>query len=79
MTPEAELVASQRATQHEFSPRQRQIMPLFLMGYTNVEIAQELGLSATWIKDCLIEMSLRTGAENRVQLALYLVGALEHL
>lgn len=67
-----------RMQQHAFTPRQRDVVWRLLRGWTNDEICADLHISGSWLKKCLFAMNCRTGTQGRVQLALYLVGAMEH-
>lgn len=53
----------------KFSARELQIWDLLRLGQTNKEIALNLGVSATTVRDHLRRMMLRSGLKTRVALA----------
>ena len=57
------------ASSNEFTEKELIILRLILGGYSNVEIAQKLGVSAGVIKNHVANMLLKTGFRSRTQLA----------
>ena len=57
------------ALSNEFTEKELIILRLILGGYSNVEIAQKLGVSAGVIKNHVANMLLKTGFRSRTQLA----------
>lgn len=57
------------ASSNEFTEKELIILRLILGGYTNVEIAQKLGVSPGVIKNHVANMLLKTGFRSRTQLA----------
>lgn len=57
------------ALSNEFTEKELIILRLILGGYSNVEIAQKLGVSAGVIKKHVANMLLKTGFRSRTQLA----------
>lgn len=60
------------------APRERQVVQCVAEGYTNREIALQLGISAHTVRNILATVFIKTGVSNRVVLArLYLTGSME--
>jgi DNA-binding NarL/FixJ family response regulator len=59
-----------RVTGARLTPRERQILDLVAQGRSNVEIARRLGIEVQTVKNRLTEIYAKTGARNRVELAL---------
>lgn len=57
------------ASSNEFTEKELIILRLILGGYSNVEIAQKLGVSPGVIKNHVANMLLKTGFRSRTQLA----------
>ena len=57
------------ALSNEFTEKELIILRLILGGYSNVEIAQKLGVSPGVIKNHVANMLLKTGFRSRTQLA----------
>ena len=57
------------ALSNEFTERELEILRLITGGYSNVEIAEKLGVSAGVIKNHVADMLLKTGFRSRTQLA----------
>lgn len=57
------------ALSNEFTEKELIILRLILGGYSNVEIAQKLGVSPGVIKNHVANMLLKTGFKSRTQLA----------
>lgn len=58
-------------TLDELTPRQRQIVELLALGFSNPEIATELGWSVSTVKGWIHEICVRAGVENRIRLLLH--------
>lgn len=58
-------------TLDELTPRQRQIVELLALGYSNPEIASELDWHISTVKRWIQEMCVRAGVENRMRLVLH--------
>lgn len=52
------------------SPRERQIIELIALGYTNGEIASELHIAEQTVKKTIHRLSICVGAENRWRILL---------
>lgn len=59
---------------YEFSPRHREIAGLLVKGKANGEIAHALGIAENTVKNHLTLMYANTGTQDRIQLALRLIG-----
>ena len=53
-----------------FTHREQQVLRLVAQGLCNKSIGQQLGISPHTVRDHVCAMLLRTGCDNRVQLAL---------
>lgn len=53
-----------------FTHREQQVLRLVAQGLCNKSIGQQLGISQHTVRDHVCAMLLRTGCDNRVQLAL---------
>jgi DNA-binding NarL/FixJ family response regulator len=51
------------------SPRKLAVVDLIVRGFTNKEIAVELGISSATVRNHIAAMSKQTGARHRVDLA----------
>jgi DNA-binding NarL/FixJ family response regulator len=58
-----------------FSPRERQIVRFIVEGCPNQEIANRMGLRLQTVKNHLSRIYKKVEVPNRVQLAVYAVGA----
>ncbi|RYG85824.1 MAG: response regulator transcription factor, partial [Alphaproteobacteria bacterium] len=68
-----EATAPEIPTQSPFStltPREADILPLLVKGYSNKEIARSLGISEKTIKYHLTHLLKKLGVRNRVEAAL---------
>jgi DNA-binding NarL/FixJ family response regulator len=54
----------------QFTQREQQVLQLLAQGMCNKTIGQQLGISPHTVRDHVCAMLLRTGCDNRVQLAL---------
>jgi DNA-binding NarL/FixJ family response regulator len=57
------------------TPRERDVLALVADGLSNAEIAQRLHVAVTTVKTHVTSLMTKTGADNRVRLALYAVRA----
>ncbi len=64
-----------RNTQVELTPRERDVLALVADGLSNAEIAERLHVAVTTVKTHVTSLMTKTGADNRVRLALYAVGS----
>jgi DNA-binding NarL/FixJ family response regulator len=55
----------------ELSPRERDILPLIVLGKSNREIGDALGIKETTVKFYLKELFKLAGVKNRTALALW--------
>jgi DNA-binding CsgD family transcriptional regulator len=55
----------------ELSPRERDILPLIVLGKSNREIGDALGIKTGTVKFYLKELFKLAGVKNRTQLALW--------
>ena len=53
--------------------REREVLTLIVAGYTNRDLAEELGISEDTVKHHLTNIFDRTGASNRLELALFAI------
>lgn len=58
-------------TLDDLTPRQRQIVELLALGYSNPEIASELDWCLSTVKRWISEMCDRAGVANRMRLVLH--------
>lgn len=68
--PEMNATAEQRNLPH-LSPRQRQILGLLVEGYTNQEIAEQLGCATPTVRTHLTALYRSIGVDDRVSAAVY--------
>ncbi|MEC3956304.1 response regulator transcription factor [Nocardia sp. CDC153] len=57
----------------DLTPRERQVLALVGAGYSNAEIAERLHLGVTTVKKHVARLMDKTGADNRVRLAVFAV------
>ncbi|MFC8529471.1 response regulator [Nocardia sp. NPDC057227] len=69
----ARAVTTRPAAAADLTPRERELVHLVGTGLTNEQIAQATHLAVTTVKSYLANAMARTGARNRVQLAVYAV------
>lgn len=50
------------------TPREREVLQLVLLGYTNKDIAQQLGISDYTARDHVSALLKKNGVKNRAQL-----------
>lgn len=66
-------VAPKRAPRFGLTPRELQVVSTVVAGYSNREIAKQLSLSEDTVKHHLSKIFDKTGASNRLELALFAV------
>ncbi len=77
ISPEVQSFAEERMRDSTFTPKEHEVAGYLLLGLSNGEIAHEMGCGVSWVRDCLVHMYAKAGCANRVQLVLYLTGAME--
>ncbi len=71
-------IQSRTVGTHALAPRERQVVQCVAEGYTNREIALQLGISVHTVRNTLATVFIKTGASNRVVLTrLHLTGTLD--
>lgn len=58
-------------TFEELSPRDKHIVELLALGFTTLEIADDLGVTTSAIKNCVHRLCNNVGAERRMRLVLH--------